>query len=693
MMLFQMLHSPVKSVFRLFQLATIATLIIYLPFYDANYSFKSYINDKVFFFLIGMGLLLVLQCIITVLSKENRKAFSFSWLDFTLLLYVMNITISNFRVAETERLNLESYQLIGLSVLYCIVRFLPVRYYKFLIGSMLLSGMIQAIYGCLQLYGVYPSEHHLFKITGSFFNPGPYAGYLSIIFSMALAIYLFFSRQANYPVFTTHTGVILQKYINPVAGKIKHIYCLLYNRCKRLNNHNVHRIKRFIAESIFWKKMSSTMQKFFSKSSMSEIFRKDRVAKFLSLITLITILLVLPASKSRASWMAALISSIYLASLLYPIRKKIELYLDTVWKKIVSAMLVCIILAASGFAVYSLKKDSADGRLLIWKVSANMIKDQPVVGHGFNRFQAHYMNYQADYFQNFPESEDGYYADNITYPFNEYIRILAEQGMLGFLFQLSIVMIIILLNRDNIALYMIIAKAGLLSLAVFAFFSYPSEILPILVTAVILLAIAAQESATKKGILKINLAGLGIRLFKTMKVVFPVISIALLIIIYSPIKNLHKAYCNWDEAYLLYNYEDYKSSIDSYKCASKELFSDGEFLIMYGKALAMAAEYKTGIEILQQAKKYQTNTILYTTLGDCYKNLSEYKNAEAAYMKAHYMIPNRFYPKYLLAKMYQESGQIEKAKSTAKELLSKPVKVESTAIMEIRDEMKLIIDL
>jgi tetratricopeptide (TPR) repeat protein len=107
----------------------------------------------------------------------------------------------------------------------------------------------------------------------------------------------------------------------------------------------------------------------------------------------------------------------------------------------------------------------------------------------------------------------------------------------------------------------------------------------------------------------------------------------------------------------------------------------------------MAAEYKTGIEILRQAEKYQTNTILYTTLGDCYKNLTEFKNAEAAYLLAHYMVPNRFYPKYLLAKMYQESGQIDKAKNIASQLLTKQVKVESTAIMEIRDEMKLIIDL
>ena len=689
MILFRMLHSPLKAVFRFSQIATIVVLIVYFPFYDANYSFKSYINDKVFFFLFGMGLLLVLQCIIIVLSKENRKPFSFSWLDFAPLLYVIYITISKFLVAETEHLDLKSYQVVGLSMLYCIVRFLPVRYYTFLIGSMLLSGIIQAIYGCLQLYGVYPSEHHLFKITGSFFNPGPYAGYLSMIFSMAFAIYLFF-QQVNFGTSTFLSTELLKKYVTPVVIKFKTLRSRLCNRYQWLQRMRLFRKDRFIVKSIFWKRLGSVLQRTFSKSNISQLFRIDRVVKLLSLITLVSILLVLPASKSRASWLAVLISSCYLMISFYPVRNRIGIILDALWKRMVAAMLACVILAASGFAVYSLKKDSADGRLLIWKVSTKMIQDQPVVGHGFNTFQAQYMDYQAAYFKDNPDSEEVYYADNITYPFNEYIKALGEQGVVGCMLLVSIVIILILLSRAKFDLYIIIAKVGILSLAVFAFFSYPTEILPIKVNAIILLAIAAQRSAAN-GIFKINLAGLGIKMVKTMKVVFPVISIVLLTIIYPPIKKLHKAYCNWDEAYLLYNFEDYKSSIDSYKSASEELSSDGEFLIMYGKSLAMAAEYREAIEILRQAEKYQRNTILYTALGDCHSNISDYENAESAYLKAHFMVPNRFYPKYLLAKMYQESGHIEKAKATARELLSKPVKVESTAIREIREEMKLLL--
>lgn len=57
-----------------------------------------------------------------------------------------------------------------------------------------------------------------------------------------------------------------------------------------------------------------------------------------------------------------------------------------------------------------------------------------------------------------------------------------------------------------------------------------------------------------------------------------------------------------------------------------------------------------------------------------------------------YMNPSRFYPKYLLAKLYDETGQREKAVTTANELLDKEIKIESTAIEEIKVEMRKIIE-
>lgn len=74
-------------------------------------------------------------------------------------------------------------------------------------------------------------------------------------------------------------------------------------------------------------------------------------------------------------------------------------------------------------------------------------------------------------------------------------------------------------------------------------------------------------------------------------------------------------------------------------------------------------------DVLTLAAKYFSNSVVYTALGDSYKMLKQPKHAEQAYMYAWYMNPSRFYPKYLLAKLYDENGQKAEAIYIAKELL------------------------
>ena len=60
-------------------------------------------------------------------------------------------------------------------------------------------------------------------------------------------------------------------------------------------------------------------------------------------------------------------------------------------------IITCCLFISLLFGSYFLKKDSADGRLLIWNCSWRMIIDSPMYGHGFDAFRAHYMDYQANF--------------------------------------------------------------------------------------------------------------------------------------------------------------------------------------------------------------------------------------------------------------------------------------------------------
>lgn len=53
-------------------------------------------------------------------------------------------------------------------------------------SSLIVLGFIEAIWGLRQLYGFAASGHSLFALTGSFFNPGPYSGYLAMILPVCL---------------------------------------------------------------------------------------------------------------------------------------------------------------------------------------------------------------------------------------------------------------------------------------------------------------------------------------------------------------------------------------------------------------------------------------------------------------------------------------------------------------------------
>ncbi|MDR1784032.1 MAG: hypothetical protein LBR13_07225, partial [Dysgonamonadaceae bacterium] len=52
----------------------------------------------------------------------------------------------------------------------------------------------------------------------------------------------------------------------------------------------------------------------------------------------------------------------------------------------------------------------------------------------------------------------------------------------------------------------------------------------------------------------------------------------------------------------------------------------------------------------------------------------------------------RLYPWYLLAKLYSETGQTEKAAAAAKIVLTRKPKVDSEAVREMKEEMRNIIN-
>ena len=520
--------------------------------------------------------------------------------------------------------------------------------------------LVMAVMGLLQLYGRIPSNHNLFPTTGPFNNPGPFAGWLVAALPAALAILLATCSGGN----ETREKRVLK------AG----------------------RFKIDVVTSPLW-----------------------YVRWFLSILTFTTmfaVLLVLPPAGSRAAWIASIAGFFYVVWY-YPGRLKLRddfrLWLSRLGrlKKILLALLLASVILAGGFGLYYLKKGSADGRVLIWKVTTGLIADRPFTGYGSEAFQRHYMSSQADWFeQGRGTPEQLVVAGSPQYPFNESLHIWLKKGVVGVIL-LSVILWFLLTakcrehalmpeeeSEDDGKRYepafpsldravLTGLKGTLVAMLVFAQFSYPMDISSFILQVVVVTALLAGKTAQV-----ISVSGVK-RLFFTVPLGVTITVGAVLVV---PQRiDYYTATARWKEAHRIYSTQSYDYSAALYSELYETLRHRGLFLQMYGKTLYMTGRYEESNEMLREAESYMSSQIISLTMGDNYRALGRIEDAEKAYRKAAWMVPNMIYPRYQLAQMYVEARMYEEAKSTAREILKSTIKVETEASREIRARMEEII--
>jgi len=72
------------------------------------------------------------------------------------------------------------------------------------------------------------------------------------------------------------------------------------------------------------------------------------------------------------------------------------------------------------------------------------------------------------------------------------------------------------------------------------------------------------------------------------------------------------------------------------------------------------------------------------SLGNCYKETGDFE-------KAGNIVPHQMYPRYLLVKLYRKYDQNSKAIQMAQEIIDMKVKINSTAVSQIKGEMENLI--
>ena len=177
---------------------------------------------------------------------------------------------------------------------------------RLLVWLLIALGTAEALYGFGQLMGLWPSGHSLYRLTGSFYNPGPYMGYLALSLPLCL-----------------------HEWMRPAQGFAR------------------------------W---------------------RQRAAMTAAAL----ILCLLPAGMSRTAWAAATAAAGYVLWMHH--RKRILRGMRRYRRRAVVCLAAgVLVLAAAAAGAYLMKKDSADGRRLMWKVAAQAVCRRPWTGCRWHR--------------------------------------------------------------------------------------------------------------------------------------------------------------------------------------------------------------------------------------------------------------------------------------------------------------------
>lgn len=397
---------------------------------------------------------------------------------------------------------------------------------------------------------------------------------------------------------------------------------------------------------------------------------------------LVGIIMLLPITQSRSAWIAALTGVYLVVSKRYFWEDKLAgLYTNNrrVMLLICLGILVVAIVAIAG--IYHVKKDSADGRLLIWKVSLSAQNEHWILGGGQGSFPGIYGNAQAKYFAERQGTErEQLIAGAPDCAYNEYLQISVEHGVVGLLVFLLILMIAFF-NAQRTEIWGAEALFGALGVfLVFACFSYPLRVfyLNLLSIFVILIAVCLPLKAEN------------FRTWYCKFSFFLFILSVLLIVCYSfgyiGRPGLKQARNYWHELRPHYYNGDFENIIENYTALYPYLSNETAFIFEYGQCLAQTGNYERSNEILEIGAKYSSDPMFYNIMGKNYQRLKQYDRAESMFQQALFRIPHRIYPLYLLMSMYFESGQLDKAMKSACEIINKNVKFETSDTKSIKKE-------
>lgn len=390
--------------------------------------------------------------------------------------------------------------------------------------------------------------------------------------------------------------------------------------------------------------------------------RKREKAAAGLLVCLVAYALVLTGS--RSGWFAFTLSLLWLSKcLLFPGRR------------IKGRHVVLLVLFLSGLLVvlYCLRRDSANGRLFIYRITLDCIADAPLTGHGCSGFLRTYMPEQANFFRTHPGHAFGELADNVPYPFNGILDVLVHYGFVG----LAVVTVLAgsavrhvrrnLLPKD--ALLYAVLTSSWTAAAGMALFSYPFSFPYVSLFIVVTSAFPPGRGQGCVGQVPVRIA-------------------VIVLLLAGNFHIIRRIRCEtlWRDGLALISEGKVPEGLERLHCARDGMKRHPEFLYSYAAELNQAGEYGKSDRQLASLRLLLNDYDTELLAADNALRTGRNNRARLHLKRAHEMIPARIMPLYGMLLSYNQEHDSLNARRAAVGILRQPVKIPSRTIRKIWQE-------
>ncbi|KMM32994.1 membrane protein, partial [Parabacteroides goldsteinii] len=158
-------------------------------------------------------------------------------------------------------------------------------------------------------------------------------------------------------------------------------------------------------------------------------------------------------------------------------------------------------------------------------------------------------------------------------------------------------------------------------------------------------------------------------------------------------KGYYEGYKKWNTLKMLHHSKAYEAAGEGYEELVPLMGHKPELLFEAAQCLSKSERLKKANRLLERAMKLSGDPMIHYMAAKNEQSMGNYQKAEDLLLHAIDMLPERIYPYYLLTKLYSEPTffQEDKFIKAADAVLKKEPKVESTAIREMREEVKILI--